>query len=178
MKYIAFLRGINVSGNKKVPMADLKTCFEEAGFTSVKTLLNTGNVIFESNSKDLTKLENDIEKILEEKFGFHIDTIVKNRKEIEEIINLDPFKNISVTKETRLYLTFVKGTITSSLKIPYISPNKNFKIISIFNNTILSLLTVNEKNGTTDGMEILEKEFGKQITTRNWNTVCRLFSQL
>ena len=48
-RYIAFLRGINISGKNKIPMAELKACFEELGFLEVRTYLNSGNVIFSSD---------------------------------------------------------------------------------------------------------------------------------
>jgi uncharacterized protein (DUF1697 family) len=176
-KFIAFLRGINVGGKKKVPMTDLKICLEKAGFTDVRTLLNTGNVVFDppaGGSIDSQTLVENIEKTLETRFGFHIDTIVKTVNEIENLVKQDPFKDVLVTKDTRLYVTFVKGDINSDLKTPYLSPNKNFQIISLNKSVVFSVLTVTRKTGTTDGMETLEKEYGKQITTRNWNTVVRI----
>lgn len=72
MKYIALLRGINVGGNNKVAMADLKSCFEKAGFTRVVTYINSGNVIFESKKTDTSKLVAICEQSIEEKFGFHV----------------------------------------------------------------------------------------------------------
>ena len=56
MKYVALLRGINVGGNNKVSMTELKTCLEEAGFENVSTYINSGNVLFESEANDAVKL--------------------------------------------------------------------------------------------------------------------------
>lgn len=71
MKYIALLRGINVGGNNKVSMADLKTCFEALGFLKVSTYINSGNVIFETEKKNKEKLVELCETALEKQFGFH-----------------------------------------------------------------------------------------------------------
>ncbi len=72
MKFIALLRGINVGGKNKVAMAELKKCFEEAGFNNVMTYINSGNVIFESAQTDVSKLVRICEATVEKRFGFHV----------------------------------------------------------------------------------------------------------
>jgi uncharacterized protein (DUF1697 family) len=168
------LRGINVGGNKKVPMSDLKNAFEELGFTDVKTLLNSGNVAFSSNEKDTRLTAQKIEDKLELTFGFKIPVIVRTGEEIKSLVNFDPFKNIKVTPETRLYVTFLSEKSVSDLKIPYESSEKNFKILLVSDLAIFSVLTLSEKYNTTDAMKIIENEYGKKVTTRNWNTVKKL----
>lgn len=72
MQYIALLRGINVGGKNKVPMSDLKTCFEKAGFQNTKTYINSGNVIFDSDEQSTVKLIKKCEEIMQKEFGFPI----------------------------------------------------------------------------------------------------------
>mgnify|MGYP000944190069 CR=1 FL=1 len=72
MKYIALLRGVNVGGNNKVPMSELKRCFEKAGFRNVSTYINSGNVLFESEESDILKLISICREFLEIEFGFPI----------------------------------------------------------------------------------------------------------
>jgi uncharacterized protein (DUF1697 family) len=76
MKYIALLRGINVGGKNKVPMIELKACFEEAGFQNVMTYINSGNVIFDSEEQSTFELMKKCEDLLEKKFGFFISLAV------------------------------------------------------------------------------------------------------
>lgn len=76
MKYIALLRGINVGGNNKVSMKDLKACFERAGFRNVITYINSGNVVFESDERQVTELGAICEEMLAAEFGFPIRTAV------------------------------------------------------------------------------------------------------
>ncbi len=76
MKYIALLRGINVGGNNKVSMQELKKCFESAGFKNVLTYINSGNVIFDSEENSITKLIDQCEEILEKQFGFPISLAI------------------------------------------------------------------------------------------------------
>lgn len=174
MKYIAFLRGINVGGNRKVPMGDLKKSFEEIGFSDVKTLLNSGNVVFSSDESDELILRKSIEEKLLKTFGWEIDTLIRSQKDLQEMVSNNPFKNISVTPQTRLYVTFLSEKPVSTLKIPYESAEKNFTILEILDNTIFSVLVLSEKFNTTDVMNIIGKEYGKNVTTRNWNTVVKL----
>ena len=76
MKYVALLRGINVGGNNKVPMADLKACFEAAGLANVSTYINSGNVLFESGKTDAIKLAESCCEAMEKQFGFPISCVV------------------------------------------------------------------------------------------------------
>ena len=71
-RYIAFLRGINISGKNKISMAELKKGFEELGFQEVKTYLNSGNVIFSSEKDDTGSLINQIEAMIKNKFDLDI----------------------------------------------------------------------------------------------------------
>ena len=80
-RYVAFLRGINL-GKRRPPMSQLKTLFEEAEFTSVETFIASGNVIFESGSKDQRKLESKIAKHLEQALGYEVDTFVRSAEEV------------------------------------------------------------------------------------------------
>ena len=171
MRFVALLRGINVGGNKKVPMADLKSMLEKMKFGNVEALLASGNVLFDSEENDVKTLRKQIETQLEKTFSFPVPTLIRTFAELEKLKKSDPFKNIRVTPETRLYVTFLSEKPTSTLKIPYVSPDGNYTIIRVSDSEICSVLTVTKDHGTIDAMSILEKEFGKQITTRNWNTV-------
>lgn len=173
--HIALLRGINVGGNKKVPMADLKKMLEKMGYENVRTLLNSGNAVFDSSAKKATTIAKDISEQMKETFGFDCNIIVRSTGEIQKLIKTDPFKNIKVTPDTRLYITFRGTPKKSTLKIPYESPEKDFKILKVTDGEIISVLTLGKK-GTVDAMDILEKEYGKNITTRNWNTVLKLIA--
>lgn len=170
--YVALLRGINVGGNKKVPMTDLKKILEKLGFKNVRTLLASGNVVFEVPGKTSVS-SSGLETAIEKKFGFPVPVILIPFSQIEEIIKLDPFRKTKLTPETRLYVTFLSKKPESKLTIPYHSPDRSFEIISIAGNIIFSVLDLT-KAQTPDAMNILEKEFGKNITTRNWNTVVKI----
>ena len=90
MVYIALLRGINVGGNNKVSMAELKASFESLGFTNVRTYINSGNVIFESSITDKVALVTDCEAVIEQQFGFHVTCAVISANELRDALQQAP----------------------------------------------------------------------------------------
>ena len=93
--YISLLRGINVSGQKKILMADLKSVYEELGFENVQTYIQSGNVVFkfkEINSKELQQL---IFNKIKAHYGFPVPNLILTPVEIEEALNNNPFQDIN-----------------------------------------------------------------------------------
>ena len=177
LKYAAFLRGINAGGHKTVPMKELKKAFESLGHQNVKTLLASGNVLFDAPETTIVELTQKISAYLEKTFGFEIGVLVHTRAEIQKLTDSAPFKKIRVTPQTRLYVTFISGKPKGALKIPYESPGKEIRILQASNSAVLSVVTLSPGVGTIDLMGILEKEFGKNITTRNWNTIEKMVGE-
>jgi uncharacterized protein (DUF1697 family) len=174
--YAAFLRGINVGGNKKVPMQTLRAALEKATFQNVRTLLASGNVLLESSIAEPNRVRRMMEKVIVETFGFSSSVLIRTIAELQALAATDPFKKITVTKDTRLYVTFLPEKPKGKLKIPYESPEKNFLIIRATPTELCSVLTVTPGEGTPEAMTILEKEFGKNITTRNWKTIQKMLA--
>lgn len=174
-KCAALLRGVNVGGHM-VKMADLKIVLESVGLKNVKTLLASGNGLFDYEGKDQASvLERKIELILKKNFGFDIPVILRSEDELLKLVKSDPFKGIKVTPQTRLYVTFLKrAQKAKTIKIPYSTPGGEFRILKVTPTEIISVLQLEEGKRTPDLMNIIEKEFGKEVTTRNWNTVLRL----
>lgn len=169
-EYVALLRGINVGG-VTVRMDKLKKTLEATGFANVKTLLASGNVLFTTPSANENTLVNKIEKKLETAFGREIGVLVRKIAELQHLAEANLFAGVKVTPQTRLYVTFLAEKNKSSLKIQYESSDKNFKIIRATDREVCSVLTLSPGSRTVDLMSILEKEYGRKITTRNWNTI-------
>ena len=175
MKYVAFLRGINVGGNKMVKMDDLKKAFESLGFENVRTLLASGNVVFETTREDVAALTKEIEGKLEKIFGFPITGMLRTSEEIHALMVADPFKHVRITPRTRLLVSFLAEEHKSTLKTPYMSPDRKFNILHIYSREVCSTFELAEQGGTPELMKILEQEFGKKVTTRTWNTVNKIW---
>jgi uncharacterized protein (DUF1697 family) len=172
MKYVAFLRGINVGGNTKVEMGTLRQVFEKLGFSQVKTVLNSGNVVFEGEK--IT--EEQIEQVLVKTFGFPIVVILRTAKQLQELLKKNPFKNMKVTPETRLQVTFLKDSVKPALTFPYQALDHDFEILGVFDQALCSVVTLTSRTGTVDLMDFLQKEYGKNSTTRTWGTVQKIVS--
>lgn len=173
-KQAAFLRGVNVSGHKPVKMDELKRIFVSLGFKNVKTILNSGNVIFETDKINDASLSEKIELALLKKLNLKTGVIIRDFESLKIIADSGQFRDIVITPQIRLYVTFLKKKNSSKKKLSLESANNEFKIIKITDYDILSVLNLSEGFGTVDFMKILEKEFGKEITTRNMNTIIRI----
>lgn len=176
-QYVLFLRGINVGRHHKVPMASLKLELEKIGFKNIITLLNSGNVIFQSSQTNITELETLISKHLFKVFNFEIPVILKTSKSIKELINNSPFANFELTKEMRFYVSFLKTPIKTDLQLPWISEDKAYTIIENRQGVICSVLNISVSK-TTKAIKFLEQHYGKNITTRNWNTLIKISNKL
>ncbi len=168
--YVALLRGINSGKNPATKMEVLKKTFEDLGFKNVKTVIASGNVIFETSATDKAKIAQKIEKGLTPVIGFRSDTIVRTIDEIQALVKKNPFKKIKVTPETRLYVTFIDGEGKTPLKFPV--EGKGYTLLGIFNGTVCIVIYLAETK-TPDVMKILDKNWSPN-TTRNWNTLIRI----
>jgi uncharacterized protein (DUF1697 family) len=178
IKYCGFLRGINVGGHVLIKMADLKKVFEKMGFKNVRTILASGNIIFEAKKSDSKKLANEIETELKKNFKRDIKVMLRSINYLEKLQSEEPFKNIKVTPDTRRYVTLLaEKTKAHTITIPYASANGEFRIIHNTPWEVFSVVDLSKGKGTIDAMSILEKEFGSNITTRNWNTIERVLTQ-
>jgi uncharacterized protein (DUF1697 family) len=176
-RYIAFLRGINVGGHHKVPMADLRKELELLGLNNIETILNSGNIIFDTASEDLKTLENIIPEKLENTFGFPIPTILRQSTIIQQLFMEAPFKNEEITKDIRLYVSFLKEDNAPKLDLPWNSPDNSYRILNVMDRTIISVLDLSVSK-TPNAMKALENFYGSEITTRNWKTIERIVKKL
>lgn len=89
-RYIAFLRGVNISGKNKVPMAELRKDFERLDFGEVKTYLNSGNVVFSSDEDNTERLTKQIERMIKNQFDLDIPVFVISREKLADILRNAP----------------------------------------------------------------------------------------
>ena len=89
-RYVALLRGINISGKNKISMSELKTGISELGYTEVVTYLNSGNVIFSSDSDDTDALADTIKSMIKDRFALEIPVFVIWQQELKDILNHAP----------------------------------------------------------------------------------------
>ena len=106
--FISILRGINVSGQKKILMSELKSIYENLGFKEVSTYIQSGNVVFKSN-RNLSDLEmaKKIETAIYKKYDFEVPVIIRSREELMKIISINPFLKEKNLLPEKLHVTFL-----------------------------------------------------------------------
>jgi uncharacterized protein (DUF1697 family) len=172
---VAFLRGINVGGRNTVPMAVLKKAFETMGFRDVRTVLASGNVIFEATGKD-PRLDLTISPGLEKAFGFPVTVVLRRARELRAIVASEPFKGVPSGPDVKLYVTFLATKKPGLSGLQPHSSAKGVRIVRVVPGEIFSVVTLSPGVGTPELMAFLEKAVGHEVTTRNWQTVIRLAS--
>lgn len=171
--YVAFLRGINNIGSKTIKMVELKNIFESLGLNNVKTISASGNVLFATTKTEIFTLSQSIESNLENKLGYKVSVVLRTLPELEELVRSKPFKQVNITPQTKLLLTFLSEQPKKELKTPFESPEKDFKILRVTDNEVHSVVTLMPNKRPYRIIPFLEKEFGNKITTRNWNTIVK-----
>jgi uncharacterized protein (DUF1697 family) len=169
--YIALLRGIG-PGNPNMRNVKLRAVFEKLGFQNVKSVISSGNILFESPETNSGELERQIEETLPLELGFSSVAIVRSREELLEIAAHDPFAGMSHTRLTNLNVTFLKEGVPDDFE-PVAPPDKPFHIARALDREIFAVLDLT-KPGAPKYMAWLEKQFGNKNTTRTWQTVQRI----
>ncbi len=175
IRYIAFLRGINVSGQKIIKMNELSKIFTSFKLNNVKTYIQSGNVLFDSNEKDTIKLTKKIEKGLEKALGYNVVAMLRTVAEMQKILHHNPFKNIQPAYDIKMYIVFVKELLPIKQPLPYISSKKHIEIFAMHDCNVFCISRM--QNGKFEYPNaILEKEFKIASTTRNWSTFCKMMA--
>jgi uncharacterized protein (DUF1697 family) len=172
--YAALLRGINVGGHRRVRMDALKQAFGSLGFKNIQTLLASGNVVFEAPLTNASILTKQIQERLKKVLGFEIGVLIRSIRELQSLHRTNPFRGIEVTPRTRLFVTFFPEKPASRLKFPYVSSDGSFKLLRASDCEVCSVVTIGNLRGGMQFMGFLDKEFGRSVTTRSWNTITRI----
>jgi uncharacterized protein (DUF1697 family) len=170
--YIALLRGI-APLNPNMRNEKLRAVFEQLGFANVRTVISSGNVIFESSSRSVRKLEGKIERAIPEQLGFNSTTIIRSKDQIQQLADSNPFQGMTHSQKSYLNVTFLKQKSSVQLKFPYKVETRAYSLLGMYDGAICSVIDLTSSK-TPDLMIWLEKQFGKEITTRTWKTVERI----
>lgn len=163
-RYVAFLRGVSPM-NAKMP--EVKRAFESAGFTNVKTVLASGNVVFDSPSKSESALARRAEKAMQEQLDRTFLTIVRSTKVLQELIDADPYGAFKLPAKSKHVVTFLRETPTAKLSLPIKSGDA--RILAVRGQEVLTSYVPHP--GSPEFMRLIEKLFGTEITTRTLATV-------
>ncbi|MDA7416960.1 DUF1697 domain-containing protein [Xenophilus arseniciresistens] len=163
-RYVAFLRGVSPM-NAKMP--ELKKCFESAGFEDVRTLLSSGNVAFSCRASKEPLLARKAEAAMQAHLGKAFGTIVRSSRHLQALVEADPFKAFGLSAAAKPVVTFLPAALESVPKLPI--ELEGACIHEMRGLEVLVSYVPNQKGPVF--MALLERTFGKTITTRTFDTV-------
>ncbi len=172
-KYIALLRGINVSGHKIIKMEDLRQKMERSGFESVKTYIQSGNIVFKSKSSSAEWVQKSIVSLIKKDYGFDVGVIILDESDIEKAIANNPYSHEKESGTKRIYVVFLSAVPSAEnvalLDVQKFAPDE-FEVVG-------SNIYIRFANSASDSKftnTYIESRLKVVSTTRNWNTTLKL----
>tara|TARA_R110002020_G_scaffold109370_2_gene252993 strand:+ start:1926 stop:2462 length:537 start_codon:yes stop_codon:yes gene_type:complete len=170
-KYIALLRGMNVSGHKKIKMAELKELLKEIGFDDVQTYIQSGNVIFNAEPSKNSVLAEKIKVAIKRKFDFDVPVLVKNREELQEIFDSNPIdEKVDIKNQYFILL----GQNPAEEKINALNPSDYLPEEFFITPSCVYLNCSNGYGNTKCNNNFFEQKLKVEATTRNYKTLANL----
>ena len=163
-RYAAFLRGVSPM-NAQMP--ELKRAFESAGFTDVKTVLASGNVVFTAEKTSVAQLQADAEAAMEKKLGRSFLTIVRPINGLQALLESNPYKRFEMPRDAKRIVTFLRDVPSRRLKLPI--ERDGARIFALRGGAVFGAYVPGPKGPAF--MNLLEKAYGKEQTTRTWQTL-------
>ena len=172
MKYIALLRGINISGKNKISMPELKKLLEENNYQNVSTYLNSGNIIFECNIDNKETIMDNIHTLIKTKFLLDIPVYITTDKELENILNNSPKWWGSSNKEIYDNLIFIiPPTKYEEVYNTIGSPKEGLEQIEEYNNCIFWSFDLNNYRKSNWWVKTASTDIKDKIAIRTANTM-------
>lgn len=173
LRYVAFLRGVNVGGRRPVRMAELEAAFAGLGLKNVRTVLTSGNVLFDAPVSGREGLAAITSAGLKRALGFDATVVVRSLEDIRRLLDSNPFRRMKPPAGAQLYVTFLAEDAPDKVAPP---GRSNIRMARVSAGEIASVVILSPGHGTTDLMNILDRQFGRRATTRNWNTVRKILA--
>jgi uncharacterized protein (DUF1697 family) len=166
-RYAAFLRGVSPM-NAKMPL--LKEAFEAAGFTGVKTVLSSGNVVFDARRSCASALQQAAEAAMRERLGTGFLAIVRPVDLLQELLASDPYQPFRLGPEAKRIVTFLREPPPGAVTLPV--EQNGARLLALRGGEVLGAYLRTPKGPVF--MTLIERTFGKEVTTRTWDTVARV----
>lgn len=170
--FISLLRGINVGGNKKIKMADLKTLYESLGFTGTQTLLQSGNAIFETNLSEAQEIASKIEAGIQDTFGFESKIIMRTVDELKLVVENTPFTEEQLKDPAKMLVLFLVDKLDEKAVEAYMNKYVGSEVVYPQGRELYIYYTNGMGRSTLD----IDKKLKLNGTGRNWNTISKLLT--
>jgi uncharacterized protein (DUF1697 family) len=174
--FAALLRGIGPV-NPNMRNEKLREVFVGLGFENVRTVITTGNVLFESPSSSIRKFENQLEAAWPRELGFTSTTIIRSKKQLQDLLRRRALRSLARSHPDDVDVTFLKRKPRTIPRLPYQPHDQSFRVVALDEVTLGSV--VDPKSARpSDHYRWIEKQFGKEVTTRTIKTVERVLQRL
>ena len=174
-RYIALLRGVNISGKNKVPMAELKKCFEALGSIEVKTWLNSGNVIFSCDEADAAALTDRLECMIHREFSLSIPVFIIPQEELADILRHAPDWWGTENKEIYDNLIFIMPSAAFADVYREIgAPKEGLEQIQEYRSAVFWSFSLKDYQKTNWWPKTARADIGSKLTIRTANTVRKI----
>jgi len=171
--YIALLRAINVGGRNLIAMSDLRSLAESLGLKNPKTLLQSGNLIFESRRKATASFERLLESQTRKQLNAEVDYCVRTSDEWQAIVNANPFPKEAKSDPSHLVVMCLKGAADPDSVKRLQAEIKGRELVRAAGTQLY--ITYPDSIGTSKLTgAVIERKLGIRGTARNWNTVLKL----
>jgi uncharacterized protein (DUF1697 family) len=168
--FISMLRGINVSGVRKIAMPELKAVYEALGFTNVSTYVQSGNVVFDSPGTVAQQAASRIESAIQERFAFSVPVFIRSAADLRRIVETNPFLIPRRAVPARLYVTFLYETPDPS-RLTGLASLDGAGDEFVIGEQEIFIFCPNGYGRSKLNNTIFENKLKMPATTRNWNTV-------
>ena len=176
MKHLSLLRGINVGGQKKIKMVELKALYEGLGFADVQTYIQSGNVVFDADSG--LNHQTLIEQAIQKAYGFDVHVLVRTKDEFNAMVEACPFGEVDLEVEGGKVLATLLSDEPNSEAMDSLASLKHESESLVVLNKVVYLRCPNGYGKTKLSNNLLEKKLKVQATTRNWRSMKKLQEML
>ena len=169
---IALLRGVNLAGHHKIRMEDLRALCESLGLHNVQTYVQSGNVVFRTDERNLAKLAQRIEDAIEKKAGFRSSVILRTSSELIDVIARNPFATRRGLEPGKLIVTFLPAAPSPDIRDAVLKLKTNPEEVRLDGRELYTYFP--DGMGRSKLVPVMERILKKSGTGRNWNTVTKL----
>lgn len=173
IRYIAFLRAINVSGQKLIKMEYLREIFAMPGIKNVSSYIQSGNILFDAKEADAGKLTKKIEKQLAKHLGYEVEVFLRTTDELEQAIEQNPFPDAKLGKDLALYIVFLSREPGSDEKKLIAGLSNDIDNLKVVGRELYALIKKDGAKSQFSNM-LVERKLKQLSTSRNQTTVNKI----
>jgi uncharacterized protein (DUF1697 family) len=172
MTWIALLRGINVGGHRRVPMAELRALLTERGLKDVRTVIQSGNVVFESSHRSAERAAEPVKEAIHSGFGHDVDVVMRTKHEFDDVVLNDPFAG-DTPADMRVNVAFMEDAPPAAVARALESLDGGPERVRVIGRELYWLRLPNY-NETVYTQAVFDRHLGKAVTVRNLDVVKRI----